>query len=56
MHPTAWINLIFGMYTLIGSDCTIGYTIFTFEVIKDHFRSNNFLGVVLHEAINEGSL
>ena len=33
----------FGMHTHIGSDCTIGYMILTFEVIKGHFRSNKFL-------------
>ena len=37
------INLKFGMHTLIGSDCAIGYMILTFEVIKGHFRSNKFL-------------
>ena len=35
------INLIFGMHTLIESDCAIGYMILTFEVIKSHFRSKN---------------
>ena len=39
----ARINLIFGMHTLIWSDCAIGYIILTFEVIKGHFRSNKFL-------------
>ena len=39
----AWINLIFCMHTHIGSDCATGYTILTFEVIKDHFRSNKDL-------------
>ena len=37
------INLKFCMHTLIRRDCAIGYMIFTFEVIKGHFRSNNFL-------------
>merc|ERR1712121_101618 len=39
----ARINLIFGMHTLIWSDCAIGYMILTFKVIKGHFRSNKFL-------------
>merc|ERR1712121_280165 len=39
----ARINLKFGMHTLIGSDCAIGYIILNFKVIKDHFRSNKFL-------------
>ena len=39
----ARIILIFGMHTLIWSDCTIGYIILTFEVIKGHFRSNKSL-------------
>ena len=43
----ARINLIFGMHTHIGSDCAIGYMILTFEVIKGHFCSNKFLGLVL---------
>ena len=41
------INLKFGMHTHIWSDCVIGYMILTFEVIKGHFRSNNFLWLVL---------
>ena len=39
----ARINLIFGMHTLIGFDCNIGYIILTFEIIKGHFRSNKLL-------------
>merc|ERR1711895_88341 len=39
----ARINLIFGMHTIIWSDCAIGYIILTFEVIKGHFWSNKFL-------------
>merc|ERR1712215_576327 len=37
------INLKFGMHTLIGFECAIGYIILTFEVIKGHFRSNKFI-------------
>ena len=44
----ARINLIFGMHTLIGSDCAIGYMILTFEVIKGHYRSNKFPWLVPH--------
>ena len=43
----ARINLIFGINTLIGSDCAIGYMILTFQVIKGHFRSNKFFCQVL---------
>ena len=40
------INLIFGMHTLIWSDCAIGLMILTFGAIKGHFRSNKFLWLV----------
>ena len=47
----ARINLIFGMHTLIWSDCAIGYMILTFKVIKGHFRTNKFLCKVPSEVV-----